>query len=64
MCKPYMLQWPPLDVAPKGAGIDGSRSDVLGQSWGQGGGLYSVVQCAMGNGHVGILPVNKQTDRY
>ena len=35
-----------------GAGLGGPKSDVGGQDWGWEG-LYSKVQCIMGNGHMG-----------
>ena len=55
------LQWWPADVTSSGKG--GSRSSkvsCLQGEWARVRGLYSNVQCTMGNGHMGP-PTNRQT---
>ena len=58
---PFQFHWPPPDITP-----GGPRSHVRGEGADVGGGLYSEIECIMGNGYMGppSPPDRMMTDRH
>ena len=76
LCWPYMLQWPLVDVTPRGSSNEQvwtgdyhqmplvATGSMGSQVWWGGGGLYSEVQCIMGNSYMGIPPIDGMMVRH